>query len=329
MSAPREGLPRLTIVGTGPIATTLAQVLGQAGPVTLCTDRPVDAHVIPSDVKLEHTLQAACLGAEMLVLAVPLAKLRHVARELGQYTTADQVIIHTARGVEPGFVLPHAILRAETCVRQIAVLNGPHAGKDLARGKPVATILASRFPAPFLAAQAWLAGMPVMLHKSCDIIGVEVANAFAGVVSLAVGMAHGLDLGESVRGVLFGHGLTEAARLGCALGAEAETFTTLAGVSELMPASSPLGMQHLSRGEEIVKVGVHDAALSAVLPQLQGVVTCYEAQARGAALGLELPLMTAVRNVLTGQSTPAVALESVLDLGLDFGRVLARLEMRP
>jgi len=329
MSPHRDNLPRLTIVGGGPVARLLAQVLGRAGTVTLYTTRPQEAGTLPESVKLENALQAACEGAEVIVLAQPLEKLRACAIEIGQYTTADQVILHTARGVEPGFVLPHQVLRAETCVRQIAVLNGPHTDKDLSRHKPVALVLASRFPAPFVAAQAWLAGMPVMVHRTRDIVGVEVANAFAAVVALAVGMAQALDLGDSVKRVLFGHGLSEAARLGCALGADPATFTTLAGVSELMPSSSPIAQQHVHRGEEIVRAGTQERLPGAEpLPPLQGMVTTLAAAQQAHLLGLDLPLVTAVQRVLTGESPAAGALESVLNLGLDFGRVMARLEMR-
>ena len=59
-----------------------------------------------------------------------------------------------------------------------------------------------------------MTGTPVRIHRSRDVIGVEVAGAMSHVSALAVGMADGLGTGDNTRGTLMTRGMIELARLG-------------------------------------------------------------------------------------------------------------------
>ena len=309
----------VALIGGGRVAQALARVLSRRGRVRVWAERREVDVGASAPLVVSPSLEEACAGAAVVVFALPIRDLRAVARAYGEVATGDQVVLHTTRGVEAGFVLPHQILRAECCVRKVAALGGPLYAADLAEGRPVAAVVASRYDEPFTVAKAWVHGTPVMLHPSRDIIGVETSAAVANVAAIAVGMAEALQLGETVRGVLLTRGLTEAARLGGALGADVATFTSLAGVGELMPRPLSVHDHHVQLGLALGRGRAVEAALADVGGNLDGVVTAREGVLLGAARGLDIPLLTGVDAVLRGELSLAAALEGMLHLGLDLG----------
>src|SRR5690606_35793634 len=100
--------------------------------------------------------------------------------------------------------------REETCVRKIGVLGGPLYAPELQSNRPVAAVLASRFDETYEVVRHITANTPVRVHRSRDVVGVEVAGALSNVSALAVGMVEALELGDMARGVVLTQGLIEA-----------------------------------------------------------------------------------------------------------------------
>src|SRR5262249_21715898 len=82
--------------------------------------------------------------------------------------------------------------------------------------------------------------VPAALHVygSHDRVGVELASALSGALTIAVGLADGLSLGIGPRAVLICRAVAEGTRLLTAAGAEAPTFGGLAGLGNLLVRSS-------------------------------------------------------------------------------------------
>src|SRR6185436_5876622 len=64
-----------------------------------------------------------------------------------------------------------------------------------------------------------LHGDTIRVYRSSDVVGVEVGGAVKNVLAIATGIADGLQLGLNAR---------------AALGAQAETFTGLSGLGDLV-----------------------------------------------------------------------------------------------
>jgi glycerol-3-phosphate dehydrogenase (NAD(P)+) len=72
------------------------------------------------------------------------------------------------------------------------------------------------------------------IYANDDLVGVEVGGAVKNVLAIATGVCDGLGLGLNSRAALMTRGLAEIARLGQALGAQRETFMGLAGMGDLI-----------------------------------------------------------------------------------------------
>lgn len=261
----------------------------------------------------------------MVLFAVPASAVHDVAAAYGDVARGDQFVIHAVRGVCPNgdFALPHQVIRSQTCVRKIGVLGGPLYAPDLAEGRALAAVLASRFDETFAAVSALTQQTQMRLHPTHDVIGVEVAGAISNVSALAVGMAEALSLGETARGVLLTRGLAEAARLGVALGAQSATFTGLAGLGDLIPRQVASTERHHQIGALLVQGKSLESALTEVEGEVEGVCTAAQASAEAARRGVDVVLVNVVNEVCQGRREAKEALDEVLERHLDLGRGLS------
>lgn len=313
---------RVAILGGGRLAVRLAQLLGRT-PLSIRawarspTARTELASVCGKNTTVVDAMADAARDADVMVLCVPALAVAPLATALGEFCTADQVLLHACRGVGPGFLLPHRAVRTSCCIRKVGVLGGPLYFGDVARGRPLVAMLASRFDETFAATRRLVEGTPVRLHFTHDVVGVEVAGAISNVTALAVGMAEELALGDTARGVLATRGLTEAARVGRALGADPETFGGLAGVGDLIPREVTSQRRHRELGALLAGKTALEQAMGQVSGAVEGVATARELVALADHHQLKLPLMTAVAAVLDGQQDAAAALEGVLGLDIE------------
>ena len=308
----------VAIVGLGRFGQTVYRMLSAAGvPLRLWARRTglaADLAAGTPHVTACNSIAAACGDAEVIVLAVPIGAWRVVVQEIGAVARGDHVVLHGTRGVAPGFVLPHAVLRAETCVRKIGALGGPLYAPSIATPRPVAAVLASRFDDVLALARQLTANTMLRLHPSRDVVGVEVAGAIADVVLLAVGMAQGLDMGETVRGLLLTRGLADAAAITRSLGGDPMTLVGLAGIGDLVPRQVEVVSRHLEVGRALAGGASVAAALAAVHGSVDGVQTAQAVATLAAARHLDVPLLAAVARVLAGLAPVQASLEQVLSL---------------
>lgn len=323
--ASREAAP-VAIVGAGRLAQVVGRTLLQQGvPLRVWSRNREQAEAWTrghAAASAHDDIVAACAGVPVIILAVPIAALRQVARRLAPALEGDQVILHGVRGVEPGFVLPHQVLRAETCVQQIGVLGGPIYPPELAAQRPMSAVLASRFAQVVIAARAVVRGTPLRLHDSRDVAGVEVAGAMSNVVRMALGMAAALTLDETARGLIMTRGLCDAAELAVSCGGEASTLMGLAGLGDLIPRPVATLSRHYDVGRQIA-VASADAITHADAAGVDGLTTAVAATAWADRHGLAVPLVRAVAAVVTGEIPAGEALSQVLALNFDPGQFLA------
>lgn len=318
---------KIAVLGGGVLGRAAAKILAIGGAEVRLWARRSDvrsalkeelAHAVICD-----SVSAACEGVGLVFFAVPASSIREVASQYGEVAQGDHIVVHAARGVGEGFTLPHQIIRQETCVKKIGVIGGPLHIQDLGTGRPLAMVIASRFDESAEAVRKIVQGTPVRLHPTRDIIGVEISNAISNVSALAVGMAEELALGDTARGLLLTHGLSEAARLGSSLGAQAATFAGLAGVGDLIPRRVTSTNRHYEVGRRIAEGATLEEALQEVSGVVEGAITAREASEEGKRRGVDLPMISAIAAILEGKSKPQEALEAILRLDLDPGRWLA------
>ena len=139
------------------------------------------------------------------------------------------------------------------------------------------------------------------VYLNDDLIGVELCAAAKNVIALAAGACDGLRVGDNAKAALITRGLVEMARLGEAVGADAETFSGLAGMGDLIVTCwHPTGRNRRA-GELIARGRSPEQARAEIGQVVEGLTTAPVLRDLSRRLGVELPITEGVCSVLEGR----------------------------
>jgi glycerol-3-phosphate dehydrogenase (NAD(P)+) len=228
-------------------------------------------------------------------------------------------LVATSKGIEIGTRRRTTEIMAFVTGRTsgLAALSGPTFAAEVARALPAAAVVASPDPEVSRFLQGLLSSPTMRLYRSGDVLGVEIAGAAKNVIAIAAGLVDGLKLGHNTRAAMLTRALAEIRRLGTQLGGEAETFSGLAGVGDLILTATG----DLSRNR---RVGLA-LAMGKTLPEAiaalggevaEGVATAPALLELAAAAGVEMPISEMVRGILAGETSPADAVRRLMTRSL-------------
>ncbi|MDX6425922.1 MAG: glycerol-3-phosphate dehydrogenase [Gaiellaceae bacterium] len=271
---------RVVVIGTGSWGTAFAGVLRArdhdvfvAGRVTI-DDAPYDE-------------------ADLVVLAVP----SHAFREVLGHVRGNAPILSLVKGLDP-----ESGERLSTLVRDrpVAVLSGPNMAEEVEAGLPSVAVIASEDEALAARLQAAITSPVFRVYIQPDLVGVELCGAAKNVIALAAGGVDGLGLGDNAKAALITRGLVEMARLGEACGAEAETFSGLAGMGDLMVTCFHPTGRNRRAGEMIARGATPEEAKAAIGQVVEGLTTAPVLRDLAHRLDVDLPITEGVCAVLGG-----------------------------
>jgi glycerol-3-phosphate dehydrogenase (NAD(P)+) len=129
-------------------------------------------------------------------------------------------------------------------------------------------------------------------------------------------MAVGMNYGENTQGLMITRGLSEVARLGGAYGANPLTFLGLAGIGDLVAsAQSPLS-RNRSFGEILGKSGSITKARQQSVKTVEGVPSAGAMLELAHRVGIEVPIIEAVSDVVAGTLTPKGAMNRLMTISI-------------
>jgi len=307
LSQPYENV---AVLGAGAWGTALAQVAAAAKRAVTLWAR--EAEVVDGvnqaqenplflpGVRLNPVIRATDELEEVasadLILAVPPAQhMRATLKALRPHLRTGTPIVLCAKGVERGtLALMTDVLQEELPDRTPAVLSGPGFAKDVARGLPTATTIAS--PDQELAQRIVATiGLPTFRpYVADDLVGAEIGGAVKNVIAIACGVAEGRKLGDGARAALITRGFAELTRLGLAMGGKAETLSGLCGLGDLVLTCASLTSRNTSLGAALGE----GRKLADILAERRSVAEGMESAPAVAALAerhnVEMPISTAV-----------------------------------
>ncbi|MDX6469573.1 MAG: glycerol-3-phosphate dehydrogenase, partial [Gaiellaceae bacterium] len=186
--------------------------------------------------------------------------------------------------------------------RSVAVLSGPNMAEEVVAGLPGLTVIASEDAELARRLQEAINSNVFRVYLNDDLIGVELCAAAKNVIALAAGAVDGLGLGDNAKAALITRGLVEMARLGEPLGANADTFSGLAGMGDLIVTCwHPHGRNR--RAGELIAQGRAPAEAAAEIGQtVEGLTTAPVLLELARSVGVELPITEGVCAVLSGAS---------------------------
>lgn len=318
---------RAAVLGAGAWGTALALAFSDRHSVTLWSHAQSEIAALtadrenrqflpgfpfPDSLRIEAGLRQAVEGADLALIATPLAGLRSTAAALAEVAPALP-FVWVCKGLEAGTgLLPHQVV-AEVNGATCGVLTGPSFAAEVARGLPTAMTLASA-DADFATriAQA-LHGNHVRIYASDDVVGAEVGGAVKNVLAIATGICDGLGLGANARAALITRGLAEITRFGEAMGAKRDTLMGLTGVGDLILTCTGDLSRNRQVGLGLASGKTLDQVVAALGHVAEGVPAAREVAKRAAALGIDMPITHAVCTVLDGKLKPAEAVARLMN----------------
>ena len=323
----------VTVLGAGSWGTTMAQVLADAGNDVLVWGR--NANVV-SEINTSHTNQKylpeidlpiqlratdsideAMSHSNTYVLAIPAQTLRPKLEEWSEHLAKNEILISTVKGIEVSthFRMTEVIIDVlGVDASKVAIITGPNLANELALRQPAAAVAAATSMELAHRVQGLFTTPYYRVYTSTDVLGCELAGAIKSVIALGVGIAVGLDLGENTQAMLITRGLNEVARLGAAHGADPLSVAGLAGLGDLVAScSSPLS-RNRTFGEALGRGGTMEYARAHVPSTVEGVASAGAVVELAHRVGVEVPVIEAVADVVNGAMTPVQALERLMEI---------------
>lgn len=248
---------------------------------------------------------------DLLVLAGPMASLRGLLHDLGSVASFKAPVAWLCKGFESaspanglkGGWMPHEVQQQVAPHLMCGALSGPSFAQEVAAGLPTALVAASPRPEVRLALVEAFHGDHLRVYDNEDIVGAEVGGAAKNVMAIAAGLCDGLNLGHNARAALITRSLAEMTRLGVALGAKVETFMGLSGLGDLVLTATG----DLSRNRRVGLALASGMSLAQAVQSLghvaEGVYSARTVVERARQLGVEMPIASAVLQLLDGQIT--------------------------
>jgi len=268
---------------------------------------------LPSSVRITSELRD-CAGADVIVFVTPSAALREIATHLRKAVgSARAVLLSCTKGIEHSTGMRMSQILSEVLPeRTIAVLSGPNLAVEIAQGLPTATVIGCDDVNCAASLQGNLGSPHFRIYTSQDVASIELGGALKNVFALAAGMSDGLGLGDNSKAALVTRSLAELARLGVAMGGNANAFFGLSGAGDLiLTCYSERSRNHtvgkrLGRGEPL------DQIVTSMKTVAEGVPTTRSAWECARRLEIATPIIDQVYSVLYEQKKPTVALEELL-----------------
>jgi len=324
-------MSKVTVFGAGAWGSTMAQVLSDAGNEVLLWGRSAEviaeinsshtnkkylqSHQLPDAIIATTNLDEAFNFSQIYILAIPAQQLRTTLQEWTSYFGKECIIVSTLKGIEISTQFRMTEVISDVLgPHNVAIITGPNLADELVLRQPAGAVVAA--PTIELAEEIRvLFRTPYYrVYTSIDVMGCELAGAIKSVIALAVGISIGMGFGENTQAMLITRGLNEVARLCAAHGSDPLSAAGLAGMGDLVAScGSPLS-RNRTFGEALGRTGSMAQARENVAKTVEGVASAGAVAEIAHRVGIEVPVIEAVGDIVSEQLTPEAAFQKLMEI---------------
>lgn len=322
-------MSKIAFVGGGSFGTSLGILLANKGnDVTIYdvnkdvvndininrkNDRYIKDLSIPQNVNATLNMEEALKDANYVVIAVPSHVIRVVSRDISKYIGKDVPVICIAKGIEDGSYKRLSEVIEDELQNPVVILSGPSHAEEVAFSIPTSVVTTSKDMKYAEEVQDLFMTSVFRVYTNEDIIGVEIGGAVKNIIALAAGVCDGIGFGDNTKAALMTRGMVEIARMGIALGGNAETFYGLTGMGDLIVTCTSMHSRNRRAGILIGKGKSLDETLEEVGMVVEGVKACKAFYHLKEKVGVEMPITDALYNVLFGELNPLDAVNMLME----------------
>ncbi|KJU82421.1 glycerol-3-phosphate dehydrogenase [NAD(P)+] [Candidatus Magnetobacterium bavaricum] len=318
----------ISVIGAGSWGSVLANLLGEKGLRVLLwgfeceviegirTDRVnhlympglrISERVTPTDDIIE-----AASGALILLLVVPSQFVRGILTRMLPHMSDEAIIVSAIKGIEKGTLQTASRIIMHCCPHQRAVLSGPSFAAEVAAKKPTAITLGVTDSSRGHHLQEVFNTDYFRVYTHDDMLGIEIGGALKNVIAIAAGICDGLELGLNARAALISRGLAEITRLGVKLGANAQTFSGLSGMGDLVLTCTGCLSRNYTVGVQLARGQTTANIVSEMNAVAEGIETSHSAFELARATQVDMPIVTQVYRVIHEGKNPAKAVNELM-----------------
>jgi len=324
------------VVGAGGWGTTLAKVLAEKGEQVVLWCHGADSFreiadkrenqtylpgiALPPNIEVTQSLDETVESKFLVICAVPSHAVRQVFSKSAAKIEPETVLLCGTKGIEEGSLktmgeLLVEILGPERKNRQ-AFLSGPTFAIEVARRLPAAVTVAAYDAGVAKTIQEIFSTQNFRVYTSPDIVGVQMGGVVKNVIAIAAGISDGLSLGQNARAALITRGLAEMTRLAVRMGADPMTLAGLPGLGDLiltctgdLSRNRTVGLQ-IARGKSLQEITASTRTVA------EGVRNTRSLHSLAARLGVEMPIVEQMYQVLYSGKKPGVAVRDLMQRSL-------------
>lgn len=321
----------VTVIGGGSFGTTLAYLLAanhDKVKIWLRDEEVVEAinthhenikyapgTILPAIIEATSSLEEAMAGPALIFVSIPSKSFRSVATEIGKYVKGDQILVTTTKGFEQEtFKSMSEVLSEETHCLKIGALSGPNFASEILAGKPVGSVIASRFNEVIESVQQALSGKTIRIYGNEDVCGVELAGALKNIYAICSGIIHAGGFGENAKSLMIARALSEMSRFAFHFKANPSTFLGLAGVGDLIATCNSELSRNFRIGQYLSRGITLEDAVKSIGQVAEGVYTLKTVKEKADALGIDMPIVDATYSIVYEQKPISMVLGDLMSI---------------
>lgn len=305
----------VTVIGGGSFGTTIAYLLAtnyDSVKLWVRDDAVVESintrhenlkyapgTVLPSAIHATSDMEEAMRDSELIFVSIPSKAFRSVSTEIGKFVKGDQILITTTKGFEQEtFKSMSTVLSEETACLKIGALSGPNFASEILQGKPVGSVIASRFTEVISKVQEAFGGGSIRIYGNEDVCGVELAGALKNIYAICSGIISAGGFGENAKSLMISRALSEMSRFAFHFKANPSTFLGLAGVGDLIATCNSELSRNFRIGKRLCEGATLEEAMASIGQVVEGVYTLKTVKQKADMLGIYMPIVDATYKVV-------------------------------
>lgn len=267
----------------------------------------------PDNIICTNNIAECINGAELIVTAPPSPAARSTAKQMSSFVKNGTVIVNISKGLEEGSLKRLSeVYQEEIPQAEIAVMSGPSHAEEVSRGIPTTNVAAAKNIAAAEYVQDIFMTDNFRVYTSLDMIGVEMGGALKNIIALCAGISDGLGFGDNTKAALMTRGLAEITRLGVSMGADAETFSGLSGVGDLIVTCTSMHSRNRRAGILLGKGKSLKETLDEIHMVVEGVNAAKAALELSHIHNVEMPITSEANKILFEGKSPRLAVTDLM-----------------
>lgn len=269
---------------------------------------------IPDNILAVDNMKVVCEQCNVIFPVVPSSGFRSMMKDLAEYLKPHHIMIHGTKGLDISLISPEQIesgtfdksmvhpmsevILQESSVLRVGCISGPNLAREILKGQPAATVIASDYKEVIEKGEELLGGPNFFVFGSYDLKGAELAGAYKNIIAIGSGILAGLGYGKNMQSLIITRGLREMIQFGEALGADRKSFLGTAGIGDLVATATSEDSRNHTFGFRLAQGETKDEILKSMDEVVEGVNTLKVVQIIAVKEKLELPITFLLYKVL-------------------------------